>query len=100
LTEVGDAAFLDALDLYRGHVELAHSLHTGSPTQAQVLVERVSKRIAHAERPGLPDDDHPAGTPSPADRSDQVRAALRSLRGALADHEQTVAVDEGPTEGA
>ncbi|MFT3706732.1 MAG: protein kinase [Archangium sp.] len=98
LSEVSDAAFLDALDLYRGHLELARALQTGSPTQSQVLMERVYKRIAHAEKPGAPDTAHPAGTPSPADRSDQVRAALRSLRGALADHEQTVAVDPAEEE--
>lgn len=99
LTDVGDAAFLDALDLYRGHLELARSVQTGSPMQASVLQERVHKRIAHAEKPGLPDDDHPAGTPSPADRSEHVRAALRSLRGAIADHEQSM-VGEEPGSGS
>ncbi len=94
LTDVGDAAFLDALDLYRAHLELARSVQTTSPNQSSVLEERVHKRIAHAERPGLADDEHPSGTPSPADRSEHVRAALRSLRGALADHEQ--AAEPGP----
>jgi predicted ATPase/serine/threonine protein kinase len=97
LTEQGDAAFLDALDLYRGHLELARSVQTGSPKQAAVLQERVQKRIAHAERPGLSDEEHPSGTPSPADRSEHVRAALRSLRGALADHDQSV-VEPAPEE--
>jgi len=94
LTDVGDAAFLDALDLYRGHLELARSLKTGSPTQAGVLMERVARRIEHAEKPGLPDEEHPAGTPSPADRSEHVRGALRSLRGALADHEQEFPLED------
>ena len=86
LTEVGDLSFLDALDLYRAHLELAHSLRTGSEHQAAVLNERIVKRIAHVEKPGPPDEGHPSGTPSPADRSEHVRAALRSLRGALADN--------------
>jgi predicted ATPase/serine/threonine protein kinase/Tfp pilus assembly protein PilF len=88
LTDVGDASFLDALDLYRAHLELGHALQTRSEHQARVLEERIAKRIAHAERPGTPDDSHPSGTPSPADRSEHVRAALRSLRGALADNEK------------
>jgi tetratricopeptide (TPR) repeat protein len=91
LTEQGDAAFLDALDLYRGHVELARAINTVSPSMSAVLLERVHKRLAHAETPGHADDLHPAGTPSPADRSEHVRYALRSLRGALSDHEPTVA---------
>ncbi len=86
LTDVGDLAFLDALDLYRAHLELGHAIETGSEHQAAVLEERIAKRIAHAERPGPADDTHPSGTPSPADRSEHVRAALRSLRGALADN--------------
>lgn len=97
LIEVGDAAFLDALDLYRGHLELARALQTG-PSQAQVLMSRVERRIAHAEQPGNPDEAHPGGTPSPANRSEHVRGALRSLRGALADNEQTLAVDQDPHE--
>ena len=86
LTEVGDLSFLDALDLYRAHLELGHALRTGSGHQAAVLDERILKRIAHVERPGAADDAHPSGTPSPAERSEHVRAALRSLRGALADN--------------
>jgi predicted ATPase/serine/threonine protein kinase/Tfp pilus assembly protein PilF len=86
LTEVGDLAFLDALDLYRAHLELGHAIQTGSGHQAAVLEERIAKRIAHAEKPGAADEAHPSGTPSPADRSEHVRAALRSLRGALADN--------------
>jgi len=93
LLEVGDAAFLDALDLYRGHLELARTLQTG-PSQAGVLMSRVNKRIEHAETPGGADERHPTGTPSPADRSEHVRGALRSLRGALADNEQTLALDQ------
>ncbi len=86
LTEAGDPAFLDALDLYRGHLELGHVISTRSENQARVLEERVRKRIARALQPGPPDDSHPTGTPSPADRSEHVRAALRSLRGAMADN--------------
>ncbi len=84
LTEAGDAAFLDALDLYRGHVELVHARQTRSDHQAAVLEERIGRRIAHAERGGGADERHPAGAPSPADRSEHVRAALRSLRFAMA----------------
>ncbi|GMU58638.1 MAG: hypothetical protein AMXMBFR34_04010 [Myxococcaceae bacterium] len=84
LTDAGDAAFLDALDLYRAHLELAHARQTRSDHQANVLEERISKRIAHAERAGPADEQHPAGVPSPADRSEHVRAALRSLRIAMA----------------
>ena len=86
LTEVGDLSFLDALDLYRAHLELGHALRTGSEHQAAVLDERILKRIAHVERPGAADEAHSAGTPSPAERSEHVRGALRSLRGALADN--------------
>lgn len=86
LTEVGDLALLDALDLYRAHLELGHALRTGSEHQAAVLDERILKRIAHVERAGAADEAHPSGTASPAERSEHVRAALRSLRGALADN--------------
>jgi tetratricopeptide (TPR) repeat protein len=85
LTESGDASFLDTLDLYRAHLELGHALLTKSEHQAAVLEDRVRKRIAHAEKPGEPDDAHPGGGPSPAARSEHVRAALRSLKGALVD---------------
>ncbi|MEW6430523.1 MAG: protein kinase [Myxococcota bacterium] len=84
LTDAGDPAFLDALDVYRAHLELAHARQTGSEHQATVLEERIAKRIAHAERAGAPDEQHPGGVPSPADRSEHVRAALRSLRIAMA----------------
>jgi predicted ATPase/serine/threonine protein kinase len=86
LTQVGDAGLLDALELYRAHVELGHALQTKSETQAQVLEERARRRIVHAEQPGPPDDDHPSGTPSPSERSEYVRSALRSIKGALVDH--------------
>ena len=52
LSEVGDLSFLDALDLYRAHLELGHALRTGSEHQASVLDERILKRIAHVEKPG------------------------------------------------
>jgi tetratricopeptide (TPR) repeat protein len=86
LTQVGDAGLLDALDLYRAHLELGHSLQTRSESQAEVLEARVRKRIAHAEQAGAPDDRHPGGAPSPAERSEYVRSALRSIKGALVDH--------------
>ncbi len=86
LTVVGDLGLLDALDLYRAHVELGHALQTSSAAQAQVLEERVHRRIAHVEQVGPPDDQHPSGTPSPAERSEYVRSALRSIKGALVDH--------------
>lgn len=84
LTEANDAAFLDALDVYRGSLELAHARQTRSEHQAAVLEGRLARRITHAERAGPPDEHHPAGAPSPADRSEHVRAALRSLRVAMA----------------
>lgn len=90
LTDVSDHAFLDALDLYRGHLEFGHVITTRSEHQARVLEERVRKRIARAVRPGPADELHPTGTPSPADRSEHVRAALRSLRGAFSDNGRTV----------
>ncbi len=83
LTEVGDAAFLDALDLYRGHLELARAVAVKSDREAVSLEQRVNKRIEHAERSNPPDELHPAGSPSPADRSEHVRAALRSLKAAI-----------------
>ena len=79
LTEVGDAGFLDALDVYRAHVELAQATATRSDREAVSLEARVKKRVDHAERAGAPDALHPAGVPSPADRSEHVRAALRAL---------------------
>ncbi len=86
LTNVSDTKFLDALELYRGHIELGHVISTRSELQAQVLEERVRKRIAKAIAPGPPDEQHPTGTPSPSERSEYVRAALRSLRGAMQDN--------------
>ncbi len=86
LTQVGDVGLLDALDLYRAHLELGHALQTRSESQAEVLQARVRKRIAHAEQAGPPDDRHPGGAPSPAERSEYVRSALRSIKGALVDH--------------
>jgi predicted ATPase/serine/threonine protein kinase len=83
LATVGDASFLDALDLYRGHLELAHARSTRSERQAETLEQRVARRLEHAERVSAPDEHHPAGMPSPADRSEHVRIALRSLRTAL-----------------
>ncbi len=76
LTEVGDAASLDALDVYRGQVELGEAMHAQSKNLAASLLARVDRRIEHAERA--------QGTLSPSARSDVVRAALRGLKAALA----------------
>jgi ATP/maltotriose-dependent transcriptional regulator MalT len=84
LTEVNDAGLLDAVDVYRGLVEWGHVLHTKSPAQARTLEARITRRIEHAERTQPPDDAHPAGAPSPADRSEHVRAALRTLKATMA----------------
>lgn len=84
LTEVNDVGLLDAVDVYRGLVEWGHIVHTRSPAQARTLEVRVNKRIEHAERAGAPDDRHPGGAPSPADRSEHVRAALRTLKATMA----------------
>lgn len=75
LTEAGDAGFLDALDVYRAIVDLSRSRFAGQPAPVSVM-----RRAEHAERSGPPSQEYPAGTPSPAERSEQVRAALRSLR--------------------
>lgn len=84
LTEVNDIGLLDAVDVYRGLVEWGHIMHTRSPAQARTLEVRAKKRIEHAERAGVPDDRHPAGAPSPAARSEHVRAALRTLKATMA----------------
>lgn len=84
LTEVNDISLLDAVDVYRGLVEWGHIVHTKSPTQAKALEARALRRIAHAEKPGVPDEQHPAGVASPADRSEHVRAALRTLKATMA----------------
>ncbi len=83
LTEVNDVSLLDAVDVYRGLVEWGHIVHTRSPTQARALEARVLRRIAHAEQPGAADELHPAGVASPADRSEHVRAALRTLKATM-----------------
>jgi serine/threonine protein kinase/tetratricopeptide (TPR) repeat protein len=84
LTEVNDASLLDSVDVYRGVVEWGHVMHTKSPAQARTLESRISRRIEHAERAQPPDDAHPGGAPSPADRSEHVRAALRTLKATMA----------------
>lgn len=78
LTEAGDASFLDALEVYRGIVELAHARFA-----REAVPYSVTRRQEHAETPGVPSPENPAGTPSPAERSEQVRAALRSLKAVL-----------------
>ncbi|MDX2014866.1 MAG: protein kinase [Myxococcaceae bacterium] len=84
LTEVNDASLLDAVDVYRGLVEWGHVMHTKSPAQARTLEARITRRIEHAERTQPPDDAHPGGAPSPSDRSEHVRAALRTLKATMA----------------
>ncbi len=81
MTEAGDASFLDALDVYRAHLELAQAYRERDGDAAPDL-SRVERRVKHASRSAPPDAEHPAGVPSPADRSEHVRAALRSLRAA------------------
>jgi tetratricopeptide (TPR) repeat protein len=83
LTQANDLNFLEALDLYRAHLELAQALRAKSNHEADELEQRISRRVVRAETPQPPDESHPAGVPSPVDRSEQVRAALRSLKGAL-----------------
>jgi len=75
LREASDAGFLDALDVYHAIVELARARRAGLSAPPTVL-----RRAEHAERAGPPNAEYPAGAPSPAERSEQVRAALRSLR--------------------
>ena len=75
LTDAGDAASLDALDLYRGQVEYGEALYAQSDSHAASLLQKVQRRIEHAERA--------QGTPSPSARSDTVRTALRGLRAAM-----------------
>jgi predicted ATPase/Tfp pilus assembly protein PilF len=81
LNETGDLNFLDALDVYRAHVELAKAMQ--QPKEGRKLLDTVQKRVRRAEQPHDPDDTHPHGLASPADRSEHVRAALRSLRAAM-----------------
>jgi predicted ATPase len=81
LTEAGDPAFLDALDVYRALVDLAHVKRSGGNDPQ--IVQRVTKRLTHAEVPVPVSGEHPAGVPAPAERSEQVRAALRALRAAF-----------------
>jgi predicted ATPase/serine/threonine protein kinase/predicted negative regulator of RcsB-dependent stress response len=83
LTEVNDVGLLDAVDVYRGLVEWGHIMHSRSPALGRTLESRVQKRIEHAERAGVADDRHPGGAPSPADRSEHVRAALRTLKATM-----------------
>jgi tetratricopeptide (TPR) repeat protein len=90
LNEVGDQNLLDALDIYRAHVELSRAMVTLSDTEATELEAQVQKRVQRAERSSPPNELHPAGMPSPAERSEQVRAALRSLRAAMRRSRHTV----------
>ena len=83
LNEVGDQNLLDALDIYRAHVEISAAMAAGSGAEARQLEAQVEKRVQRAERSSAPNELHPAGMPSPAQRSEQVRAALRSLRAAM-----------------
>ncbi len=79
LTRIGDTSFLDALDVFRAHLELAQAAAAQSDVARDALLAQYEKRLDRAERAGPPDAAHPSGTPSPADRSEHVRAALRSL---------------------
>ena len=90
LNEVGDQNLLDALDIYRAHVELSRAMVTLSDTEAVELEAQVARRVQRAERSSPPNEFHPAGMPSPAERSEQVRAALRSLRAAMRRSRHTV----------
>ncbi len=69
-------AFLDALDIYRAHVELAYVM-SATPARATELRAKVSARIRHAEGEPNPVG---VGRQAPAARSEFVRAALRSYR--------------------
>lgn len=90
LNEVGDQNLLDALDIYRAHVELSRALVSLSDIEAEELEAQVEKRVQRAERALPPNELHPAGMPSPAERSEHVRAALRSLRAAMRRARHTV----------
>lgn len=83
LTQANDLSFLEALDLYRAHLELAQALRAHTDHEADELEQRISRRVVRAETPQPPDEAHPNGVPSPFERSEQVRAALRSLKRAL-----------------
>ena len=90
LNEVGDLNLLDALDIYRAHVELSRALLSPNDKEAHALELQVEKRVQRAEQSSPPNERHPAGMPSPAQRSEHVRAALRSLRAAMRRSRQTV----------
>ncbi|MBX7096091.1 MAG: protein kinase [Myxococcaceae bacterium] len=83
LRDAGDNSFLDALEVYRAHIELAHLLHGSDPRTTDALESSVKARVRRAERPKPRDTTHPDGVPSPAARSEYVRAALRALRAAM-----------------
>jgi predicted ATPase/serine/threonine protein kinase/Tfp pilus assembly protein PilF len=83
LTQANDLNFLEALDLYRAHLELAQALRAPTDHIADELENRISRRVVRAETPQPPDETHPGGVSSPVERSEQVRAALRSLKDAL-----------------
>ena len=83
LNEANDLSFLEALDLYRAHLELAQALRAPTDGEADALERRIASRVVRAESPAPIDAAHPNGGPSPADQSEHVRAALRSLKAAL-----------------
>ncbi len=86
LSEAGDQAFLDAASIYRAHVEFAASVRASEAKdekRSAELERRVAERVRRAERATPPDSAHPGGGPSPAERSEHVRAALRCLRAAM-----------------
>src|SRR5439155_26610647 len=87
LRKGGDHALLDALELYRAHLDLARSrieAREMHEEEADDLAARVAGKIKYAESAAPPDAHHPGGAPSPAERSESVRPALRSLKAALA----------------
>ncbi|MBI3183647.1 MAG: tetratricopeptide repeat protein [Myxococcales bacterium] len=86
LRELGDTSLLDALEVFRAHLEFVRSVQVsraGGEQQAEALERSVAERVRRAEAASGADPDHPGGGPSPAERSEHVRAALRSLRAAM-----------------
>lgn len=83
LKDLGDSNFLDALEVYRAHLELAQAQRVKSPEEAATLEASLEARITRAQRPVPADVTHPEGQTAPDSRSEPVRAALRALRAAM-----------------
>ncbi len=81
LERLGDSLSLEAVQVNRGFVELARHrrllLEQRAEDAAHLLV-KIEQRIRRARRPGK------VGTPSLADRSDDIRSSLRILERNLA----------------